>query len=583
MLDINERLNNFENRLLQIEVRLGIAKEVAPRPQAPPTSKSAPVRGPETTPKRPWAELESASREAEAPSLPQHPATKPAHVQPPRPVSTTQLMAWAAGCALLLAAIYFLKLVYDVGWLTPERQLLLASMAGFSLIGIGVFFARIDRQYAAYLPAVGLVVLFLTVYTAHLYYHLWNSEAAIAATSAITALGIWLGRRFDQSVYVVLAATGVYLSPLLMQATSDRLFDVVIYYSAWSLLFSFCSLNEGRRITYVLPMFFALIGFNLIWKTAGQDSWLLAVIYQLIQFIVFAITTAAFSVIHKKPLEHLDGVTHGFALIYFYGLEYIVLKQHVPHWAPIVGILSGLLVFLLYLIARAALKEDKRAGVGAVVVSAYCSLVAAHALFLEWMPHGWFPWGALVIAVSVGLAFSQYQDKSNPAWKPVLIIAGLIFGGSYLGLLTGAHDGVYIVMPNAALAMYAIVLYGGYHLFSRAEGSMRAAPIMLYGAHFAFMECGLQVVGSGLLLSMVWAVFAVAILIVAILSKDQLLGQSSLLIFCASGLKVLLHDLAGSGSLIRVMTLVVLAISLYVGGWLYQSLVRRMAQPGRVD
>src|SRR5580658_2855928 len=82
MLDINERLNNFENRLLQIEVRLGIAKEVAPRPQAPPTSKSAPVRGPETTPKRPWAELESASREAEAPSLPQHPATKPAHVQP---------------------------------------------------------------------------------------------------------------------------------------------------------------------------------------------------------------------------------------------------------------------------------------------------------------------------------------------------------------------------------------------------------------------------------------------------------------------------------------------------------------------
>jgi len=72
-------------------------------------------------------------------------------------------------------------------------------------------------------------------------------------------------------------------------------------------------------------------------------------------------------------------------------------------------------------------------------------------------------------------------------------------------------------------------------------------------------------------------VFAVAILIVAILSKDKLLGQSSLLIFCASGLKVLLHDLAGSGSLVRVITLIVLAVSLYVGGWLYQSLVRRIA------
>jgi Predicted membrane protein (DUF2339) len=577
MLDINERLNNLENRLMEIELKLGITRQAASQPQTEPAAKSAPVRGPETTSERPWAELESAPRRAETPSLPQHQATKPVPVQSREPFSTTQLMAWAAGFALLLAAIYFLKLVYDVGWLTPERQLLLASVAGFSLIGIGLFFARIDRNYAAYLPALGLIVLYLTVYTAHLYYHLWNSGTAIAATSAITVLGIWLGRRFNQSVYVILAATGVYLSPLLMQAMPDRLFDIVIYYSAWSLLFSFCSLSEGRRVTYVLPMFFALIGFDLIWRTSGQGSWLLAVIYQLIQFTVFAITTAAFSVIHKKPLNNLDGVTHGFALIYFYGLEYIVLKQHVPHWAPVVGILSGLLVFLIYLIARAAFKEDKRAGVGAVIVSAYCSLVAAHALFLEWMPHGWFPWGALIIAVAVGLVFSQYPDKSNPAWKPVLIIAGLIFGGSYLALLAGAHDGVDIVMPNAALAMYAIVLYGGYYLFSRAEGNTRAAPIVLYGAHFAFMECGLQVVGNGLPLSMVWAVFAVAILVIAIWSKDKLLGQSSLLIFCASGLKVLLHDLAGSGSLIRVMTLVVLAISLYVGGWLYQSLVRQIA------
>lgn len=541
MPDINERFDNLENRLLEIELRLGIAKESAPRPQPPP-------------------------------------ATKPAPAQSPEPVSATQLMAWAAGCALLLAAVYFLKLVYDVGWLTPERQILLASVAGFSLIGIGIFFARFDRQYAAYLPALGLIVLFLTVYTAHLYYHLWNSEAAIAATSAVTVLGIWLGRRFNQSVYVILAATGVYLSPLLMQATPDRLLDVVIYYSAWSLLFSFCSLSEGRRITYVVPMFFALIGFDLIWRTSGQSSWQLAVIYQFIQFTVFAIATAAFSVIHESPLSDVDGFTHGLGLILFYGLEYVVLEQHVPQLAPVIGVLSGLLVFLLYFIAKAAFKGDQRAGVGAVIVSAYCSLVAAHALFFEWMPKGWFPWGALFIAVAVGLVFFRYQDKSNPAWKPVLIIAGLIFGGSYLGLLAGAHDGINIVMPKAALAMYAIVLYGGYYSFKRAEGGTRAAPIILYGAHFAFMECGLQVVGNGFALSMVWAVFAVVILIVAILSKDRLLGQSSLLIFCASGLKVLLHDLAGTGSLIRVMTLVVLAVSLYVGGWLYQSLVRRMAK-----
>jgi hypothetical protein len=41
-------------------------------------------------------------------------------------------------------------------------------------------------------------------------------------------------------------------------------------------------------------MFFALIGFDLIWRSAGEVNWLLAVIYQLVQFAVFASTAAAF-------------------------------------------------------------------------------------------------------------------------------------------------------------------------------------------------------------------------------------------------------------------------------------------------
>ena len=54
-------------------------------------------------------------------------------------------MAWAAGFALLLAAVYFLKLVYDFGWLTPERQPLLASLAGFALMADGYINRWSDR------------------------------------------------------------------------------------------------------------------------------------------------------------------------------------------------------------------------------------------------------------------------------------------------------------------------------------------------------------------------------------------------------------------------------------------------------
>jgi uncharacterized membrane protein len=581
MLDINERLNNIERRLLDIEIKLGM---IAPLNAGPARAAAAgSVAAVSAAAQPPGAAAPGGAAGATrstaqaAGAAPRTPARAAAR-QPAEPVSATQLMAWAAGFALLLAAVYFLKLVYDVGWLTPERQIVLAVLAGFALIAGGLFFARIDRAYAAYLPALGLIIVYLAAYTAHLYYHLWSGQTAISAVSAATLIGIWLGRRFDQSAYAVLAATGVYLSPLLMQAAPNQLIDVVIFYSAWSLLFSFCSLVEGRRIVYVLPMFFALIGFDLIWRSAGEANWLLAVLYQLVQFMVFVATAAAFSVVHKRPMGEPEAVVHGLALIYFYGLEYLILHRYAPQVAPLIGLASALAVFLVYLGAKLALKDTQRLGAGALIVSWYCSLVVAHAVFFEMLPQSWFPWAALAMAAGLGVVLARTPARDSAMLVPVYIVAGLIFCLSYLSLLAGGEHGSDIALPHLALALYAAVLYGGYYWFSRAAGGARAAPIILYAGHFAFMEFTLRVLDNGFTLSMVWAAFAVAVLLVAIAGKDKLLGQSALLVFCASGLKVLMHDLAASSSLVRVLTLIVLAASLYLGGWLYQSLVREVSQ-----
>ena len=79
---------------------------------------------------------------------------------------------------------------------------------------------------------------------------------------------------------------------------------------------------------------------------------------------------------------------------------------------------------------------------------------------------------------------------------------------------------------------------------------------------------------SGLLISAIWGIFAVILLVIAVRAHNKLLGQSSLLIFAASVLKILLLDLTGSPSIVRVATLVVAGATLYAGGWLYQRVVR---------
>jgi uncharacterized membrane protein len=81
-----------------------------------------------------------------------------------------------------------------------------------------------------------------------------------------------------------------------------------------------------------------------------------------------------------------------------------------------------------------------------------------------------------------------------------------------------------------------------------------------------------RIVDASLMVSVFWGMIAIGSLLVALVLRDRILGQSSLLIFALSGMKVLLYDLAGSPTPVRIGVLVVLGITLYLGGWLYQKL-----------
>ena len=216
MQDINKRLDRIEERLYKIEQKLGLD---APVPMAKPTPLAA----------KPAVAANQSPQLKKANTLE---TIKPTPTEDA--VSATKILGWCAGLTFLLAMSYFLKLVYDTGWLTPERQIGLAYSAAVILILIGIVLERHDHQYASYLPAVGLVVLFLATFTAHLYIHLWARNAAIGLVSISTLTGIWLTRKFERSIYTIFAAVGVYLSPMLIHSNHPVLMDLVIFYTAWS-------------------------------------------------------------------------------------------------------------------------------------------------------------------------------------------------------------------------------------------------------------------------------------------------------------------------------------------------------------
>lgn len=488
-----------------------------------------------------------------------------------RDVNATTVMACGAALSFVLAAAYFLRLVYDAGWLTPPIQLSIAVLSALALIAAGLTLAQKDRQYAAWLPGVGVIILYLTTYAGHLYYELIPHVVAIVIVGAVSVGALVLGRRFENSAYSILAAVGVYLTPMLVDSLPQDLVGLLIYFTAWSLLFSFLSIQEGNRVTYLVAMYMAIICFDAAWRSAGEPQWVTAAIYQFLQFLVFAATAAYFSVRYRKPMESSEALAHGLPLLYFYLVEYFILREHARPLVSVIALGSVAALIGCYVLARRRIPDStSEAAVG--LVSTYASCVTGHILFFELVPTEFLPWATLVLPLGLVFALSQKSWPKNAVTPAVVVTVFVMICGLFLAIVSEAAD-IAVPFPSGTLFGYAIMIYIACFYLTSTGDNRQFLPALIYAGHLTFMVATIRAFDSGLVISISWAVLAVATLIYALKRGERIFGQSSLLVFSASAVKVLLYDLAGSPSIVRIITLIVVGASLYIGGWLYQNLV----------
>jgi uncharacterized membrane protein len=578
----DSQLKAIEERLFRIEQKLGLAKvdppETAPiqlPPTVEPSVESSCVVESRTMPPSGIVEPEIVMAEVAAPAL--APWSAPARVSPRVNESSsafaTTVMAVGAAISFLLAAGYFLALVYSSGLLTPPLQIAIASIAGIGFIVGGLLFSQRERQYSAYLPAVGVAILFLASMAAHSMYDLISFPVMMVAVGVISLVTIAIDRYFNQAIYSVIAAVMVYATPLLSGGDAN-LYTTVVYYTAWALLFSYMSLQLGRRLIYLIAMYMAVLSFDASWRFSGQQDWQVAFMFQFVQFLVFAGTAAAYSFVHKKGVTEGEATAHSLPLFFYYFSQVVLLKMHFPNAVEVFGLVCVGMVVGLYFFGRDRL-DKKGSSNATALVSLFASVVIAHVVFVELLPISLLPWSVLAVPVIV-LAVRTQTKLSQAAMVPILLVTSVLMTSGLV--LAFAPEGLLNEPVPAArfvLFSYAAILYACYWFFVNDTRVTNLSPGILYAGHVAFLIGVVRLTDNQLFVSLIWAGLAVALLVFAIKSSDRILGQSSLLIFIASAIKVVMFDLAGSPGPIRVGILVILGASLYAGGWLYQNLVRK--------
>jgi uncharacterized membrane protein len=533
--EIEKRLAGFEARLARVESLLPKATAALPAQAARPAAAKAPPPRPE-------------------------PGDRPSLV--------TSFLGWGGAVALVLAAAYLIRLAVESGWLTPVRQVALAAISGLAMIAAGFVLRGVNRQYAGLLPAGGVAILFLSIYGGHLFYGFFEATPAAVAVVFVCLLSLWLCRVFESDLYALFAVAGSYSAPLLISGVPS-ITDLVIYFSAWGVVFSVFSIWHGRRLIYLLALYLALIIFDFMFRSKAPDAWATALTYQTVQFAIFGLATVTFSIRNNSPLDSGSAWGHLPPLLIFYFLQYVLLKRHMPELAPWIAAGSALIVLGLYGAARAVLQRPLPGG--EFLLWAYIAVVLFHAGYVESVPHAWAPWVAFAVVPVIAVATLRHGAGIRASW-PIWVAVGVVFAINYLRIVFDTD--LRSVPARSALAIvYALELYLGYYFIRNRESVKGYAVLVLYAGHICAMAAALHLVDERIVESVAWGMLALACLGLSLWQRDRVLGQSSLLVFGAAAAKVLLYDLGGASPLVRIVSLVALGITFYLGGLLYQRML----------
>lgn len=545
MATLEDVLKDFDQRLRSIEERLDRLDG------SPPPVKPAPLPQP-TRPPSPIPPPPAAAKESKA--------------------ETTSLFGIIGIIFVILASVFFVKLTIDSGWLTPTRQILLASLFGASCLLLPHFVEKLRDAYGSLLSGAGVVVLHLTWFAAYQVHQLLEADVALVVASLVGIVSVLLNSRLAQKSFVLVAIAGTYLAAPIVGFTAVQFSTIAGFLLVWNISFSALGLALFRRDLLILAAYFAALMVGIIsvdMVRTNPEMAQLFLIHQGMQFAVFALAMTAFSLLHREEMSSEEAWwLCPLLLLVYANIQYLV-RTISPEAAPWLGLAFGGVVLLLYSVAS---RQFGRELASAPSLFTFASLVLFHSLYLELTPDNWKPLVSLGIAGTLAL-ISDRVKGSAWAW-PCFVALGVVAYGAALSI--GGDLG------ERELTTYGF-LYGflalAFALFKEKNFSARGStfPLLLGFAHIEVMLAlyrlsRLVSFGGALFVSVTWGLYALAVLGFSMQKKDRTLGNSAILILIAVCLKGTFYDLWNTSSLVRVLSLLFAGLVLYACGWIFQRM-----------
>jgi uncharacterized membrane protein len=443
--ELRRLVGELTARVFRIERALnlpsGVAAE-APRTQAP----SPPSSAAEPKPVPPAM-----------PSIPPRPASAASRKKSSADLESRIGSHWlnrVGIAAVLIGVSYFLKFAFDNNWIGPAGRVAIELLAGIAIVVWSEKFRHRGYVIFSYsLKAVGIGVLYLSLYAAFQVYSLIPGSVAFTMMFAVTAATALMAWTQDAEILAAFALVGGFTTPLLLSTGENRevaLFTYVVLLDAGALALvilkpwrrllllsyggtvllyvgwyaSFYDLTQVRMTVGFATLFFAIFAVAPLLARPAQKGWLSDSVPPLV-----AVVNAAgyFLQIYVMFEEIGTRDTAWFALAL--AALYIFLSRQArgragsPEAARIVDLLHLALA------------------IGFITVAIPIRLDA------HWITMGWF----VEVAVLLWVADRIHSDLLN-----LCAIGALLLGVGRLLLI----DNFYVTRPifNTRMATYAVAI-----------------------------------------------------------------------------------------------------------------------------
>src|SRR5690242_638835 len=130
--------------------------------------------------------------------------------------------------AILIGVAYFLKYAFDSGWLSAGSRVVIGLVAGIGIVAWSEAFRRKDSKAFSYsLKAVGIGILYLSLWAASQYFHLVPASVAFVAMILVTASTITLALTQDAEILAVYAMIGGFSTPALVSTGQNH--EIILF------------------------------------------------------------------------------------------------------------------------------------------------------------------------------------------------------------------------------------------------------------------------------------------------------------------------------------------------------------------